>query len=203
MTVIMKTLAPLLLALASICLAGAVPTSNGIMPHAVQSDAVSSTIDTVLALGDGGKNEHHPPVSLSGNRGSEARVLQNRAETPDRAIPDNLYRFSVSYSEYCENGVLKARGTLGNEQGSYQLALNPTQVTKLHLHPNYDLVAGPYSFSGHGFLMEYDNCKWTSEGGYPCGWCEQKPWSLGELNCQTGQPAVQRVSVSLLARRSQ
>ncbi|KAF2632915.1 hypothetical protein BU25DRAFT_454083 [Macroventuria anomochaeta] len=124
----------------------------------------------------------------------EAPVRNIQAVTPDDGIPDNLYRIYVSFSEYCDNGALKARGWMSNGQTRFELALNPTQRFPINLHPSLDLTFGPYSYDQHGFIVEYDGCKWTSEGGYPCGWCEMQPWSLGPLNCQTGQPGNQRLT---------
>lgn len=128
----------------------------------------------------------------------EAPIRKTRAVTPDRGIPDNLYRIGVSFSEYCDNGALKARGWAGNGQKNFELVLNPTQASYINLHPGYDLIFGPYSFDQHAFIVEYAGCKWTSEGGYPCGWCETHPWSLGPLNCETGQPGNQRVRIASL-----
>ncbi|KAF9700686.1 hypothetical protein EKO04_001930 [Ascochyta lentis] len=166
----MKLLGLLLLTLVGICLAAPAP-SNDLTPSAVQSFE-----------------------DVNVNVPFKAPRLKPRNVTPDRATPENLYRVSISFSEYCDAGTLKARGWLSNGQVKFELALNAQQITKLTLHPGYDQVFGPYNFDSHSFGIEYDGCKWSSEGGYPCGWCEGQPWSLGPLNCQTGQPGNQRLT---------
>lgn len=184
----MKAFGLLSLALAAVCRAAPAPNSNYAAPGAVQPARIVSSSSAPATNKD--------PIAAQ-DVSFEAPVHKARAGTPDQSTPDNLYHVDISFSEYCDNGALKARGWLGNGQMSFELTLNPAQVTQIHLHPNFDLIAGPYSFDAHGFIMEYDGCKWTSEGGYPCGWCESKPWSLGPLNCHTGQPALQRVSIGV------
>jgi hypothetical protein len=122
----------------------------------------------------------------------DASTLEARDITGDEKTPANLYRFSVTHSEWCENGALKARGWWrGQELNFYK---DVTQKIPINLHPGLDLLFGPYSYDQHAFGLEYDGCAWTSEGGWPCGWCEVKPWTLGALNCQTLQPGYQRTS---------
>ena len=133
---------------------------------------------------------HSSPVSSPG------RILATRAVTRDGSIPPNLYRFGVSFSEYCSHGTLQARGWTGNGQTRFALPFftDPTQKLRIRLHPGRDLVFGPYSYEQHAFGLEYDGCVWTSEGGWPCGWCETKSWTLGPLDCKTGVPGIQRLT---------
>lgn len=122
----------------------------------------------------------------------DTSILDARDIMGDGKTPDNLHRFSVTHSEWCENGALKARGWWhGQELNFYK---DVTQKIAINLHPELDLLFGPYSYDQHTFGIEYDGCAWTSEGGGPCGWCEVKPWTLGTLNCQTLQPGYQRTS---------
>jgi hypothetical protein len=127
----------------------------------------------------------------------EAPVRKLQDVTPDRAMPANLYRVDITFSEYCDDGSLKARGWMGNGQVKFELYLHDRQVSTINLHPGYDQILGPYNFDAHTFTIEYDGCKWTSDGGYPCGWCETHPWSLGPLDCKTGQPGSQRVGIDI------
>lgn len=118
--------------------------------------------------------------------------LEARAITAEGQVPDNLYRFGVTHSEWCENGALKARGWVnGHKLNFYK---DVTQKIPINLHPGRELLFGPYSYDQHAFTIEYDGCVWTSDGGWPCGWCEVHQWTLGSLNCQTLQPGYQRVS---------
>ncbi|KAF3043001.1 hypothetical protein E8E12_009985 [Didymella heteroderae] len=122
----------------------------------------------------------------------DASALKARDITGDGKTPDNLYCFSVTHSEWCENGALKARGWLWGRELNF--SKDVTQKIPINLHPGRDLLVGPYSYDQHAFGIEYEGCSWTSEGGWPCGWCEAKPWTLGALNCQTLQPGYQRTS---------
>lgn len=125
----------------------------------------------------------------------DASTLGARDVTGGGKIPDNVYRFTVyrftvTHSEWCENGALNARGWWhGQELNFYK---DVTQKIPINLHPGLDLLFDPYSYDQHAFDIEYDGYAWTSEGGWPCGWCEQKPWTLRALNCQTLQPGCQR-----------
>lgn len=141
-----------------------------------------------------GTTAHDDPPLTASMAEDNTATTQDTINAPVRSISDNLYRFSISFSEYCESGALKTRGWLGNGQVNFRLTLDPAQVTRINLHSGYDMVVGPYSFESHSFDIEYDRCKWSPEGGYPCGWCEPQPWTLGPLNCQTGQPGNQRVN---------
>lgn len=123
---------------------------------------------------------------------SAKAVLKARGITADREVPDNLYRFGVTHSEWCEDGALKACGWMrGHELNFYKDFMLKIPIS---LHPGRDLLFGPYSTDQHAFAIEYDGCVWTSDGGWPCGWCEVRPWTLGPLNCQTLQPGYQRSS---------
>ena len=156
---------------------------------------------SVLPLGEDwkGTSAHDDPPLTASMADDNIATAHDAPNIPIRNVSNNLYRFSISFSEYCEGGVLRARGWLGNGQVNFQLTLDPAQVTKIDLHPGYDMVVGPYSFESHSFGIDYDRCKWSPEGGYPCGWCEPQPWTLGPLNCQTGQPGNQRVTTFLLS----
>lgn len=122
----------------------------------------------------------------------DASTPEAREMTGNRKTPENLYRFTVAYSEWCENGALKARGWWhGKELNFYK---DNTQKIPINLHPGLDLLLGPYSYDRHAFGIEYDGCAWTSEGGWPCGWCTVKSLTPGALNCQTLQPGFQRTS---------
>ena len=147
--------------------------SNGVTAAAIEDPAPATNVNVATASLD-------------------ASTLEARDITGDGKTPDNLYRFSVTHSEWCENGALKARGWWHGQQLNFYKDV--TQKIPINLHPGLDLLFGPYSYDQHAFGIEYDGCAWTSEGGWPCGWCEQKPWTLGALNCQTLQPGYQRTS---------
>ncbi|KZM26621.1 hypothetical protein ST47_g2292 [Ascochyta rabiei] len=170
------------LALVGICFAAPAP-ADGNTTGAVQSleagIAVHSIADNTVTTLDA-------PF--------KAPSLLPRNETSVRTTPENLHRTSISISEYCDAGVLKARGWLSNGRVMFELHLNAEQVTKISLHPGHDQIVGPYDFASHAFGIEHDGCKWSSEGGYPCGWCKAQPWTLGPLNCQTGQRGNQRLT---------
>jgi hypothetical protein len=164
----MKASSLLLLALAVIGFAAPAPPNTANAPGAVQPVYIDTDNATNIAA---------------------------RSVTADSAVPENLYRVSLSFSEYCENGAPKARAWMSNGATRFELPFHTAPTANITLHSGEDLIFGPYSYDQHAFKAEYDGCVWTSEGGYPCGWCETQPWSLEELNCQTGQPGNQRVSV--------
>lgn len=122
----------------------------------------------------------------------DASALEARTIADNGNIPENLYRFGIAHSEWCENGALKARGWMSGRELNFYTDV--TQKIPISLHPGRDLLIGPYSYNQHAFGVEYDGCVWTSEGGWPCGWCEAKPWTSEPLNCQTLQPGFQRTS---------
>lgn len=119
-------------------------------------------------------------------------ALLHPGVTAEGGIPSNLYSVSISFSEYCESGELHARGWIGGWK-PLDFFADVTRKIPIKLHSDKYLLLGPYSYDQQAFGLEYNGCVWTSEGGWPCGWCEVQPW-VGELpDCAAGGSG-QRVS---------
>ncbi|KAJ4309573.1 hypothetical protein N0V94_008864 [Neodidymelliopsis sp. IMI 364377] len=172
----MKASAFVILALAGIGLAAPAVVSDTISPHAGQSYKA-----VTLPPGEDWKaiatrDESPLPIAESSDTLVVSIDAPVEAMVPDGSGWADYLHFTMSYSEFCENGALKARSWWSNGRDKYELPVNNHDQTRMHLlttdNKVYELVAGPFNFDSHTFSFQSGgyssaNAGLTVRGAHP------------------------------------